>query len=350
MQQNKKCGTCKFFWVRADKAELAVKAPHISQCQPGMPHCLGGQVRGACQIWQERARMGLPMPWSDGPMVESTFSCKLWQPGGPSIKRMGSYNKKKKDKSSGLVSTVGFLVSMVGLGAIVLNSGGANRKEVYMKIVDLPGAPSVYTTMTEFIQNNDPDMVGEYVDLIAQSNVGDIIPLYAFGDFEMGQPTQIIVISQEEYMDNQPQSPYGMGPEFDLMAAGAAYFREEELISMTIQMAKEKLEKIINYVNGRGFLLKPSEEKSREIAQNILERLRFLEQAPDLIRVFEELKTFGPKIWKERPPVPNGCGPEGRFFLGITPQMIDTMVNPLPRKFKLHPTSIRFFLTNGQLR
>lgn len=342
MRQNKKCGNCKFFWVRADKAELAVKAPHISQCQPGMPHCLGGQVRGACQIWQERARMGLPMPWSDGPMVESTFSCKLWQPGGPSIKRMGSYNKKKEEKPSGLVSTVGFGLSMLALGALVVKSGGMNKGEVYMKIVDLPGTPPVYDTLTMFIQNNDPDMVGEYVDLISQSNVGDIIPLYAFGDFEMGQPTQIVIISQEEYMANKP-SPFGMGLDFDMMAAGTTYFRDEKLLSVAIQAAKEKLESIVNYVNGRGFSLKPSEEKSREIAQNILERLRFLELAPDPMEVVQQMKRFGPNIWRERPPIHN----EGRIFLGITPQMIDTMENPLPRNFKLYPTSIRSFLTNG---
>ena len=192
--------------------------------------------------------------------------------------------------------------------------------------------------------SHDPDMVGEYVDLISQSNVGDIIPLYEFGDFQMGQPTQIVIISQEEYMASEPP-PFGMGLDFDLMAAGAAHFREEEELLYVVQRAKEKLESIVNYVNGRGFLLKPSEEKSREIAQNILERLRFLELAPDRIEVVQQLKRFGPNIWRERPPIHN----EGRIFLGITPQMIDTMENPLPRNFKLYPTSIRSFLTNGFL-
>ena len=60
-----------------DEAEIAVHAPHISQCQPGMPHCLGGQVRGSCDVWQERKARGYPMPWSDGPMVESTFFCRF---------------------------------------------------------------------------------------------------------------------------------------------------------------------------------------------------------------------------------------------------------------------------------
>ena len=159
--------------------------------------------------------MGLPMPWSDGPMVESTFSCKLWQPGGPSIKRMGSYNKKKEGKPSSLVNTVGFLISMLGLGAVLLKSGGANKGEVYMKIVRSNDKP-VYTTKTEFIRDNDIDVISEYIDILSDpdTKVGDKIPIYEFGDFEMMMEpsekqeilpyyTYMVVVSETEYMANR---------------------------------------------------------------------------------------------------------------------------------------------------
>ena len=86
-----KCGTCKFFLVKPDEVELAKHAMHIGACQPGV-HCLGGQTRGACAKWQVRIEKGMPMPWGNGPMVESTFSCKLYQPGGPTAGRLGSAN------------------------------------------------------------------------------------------------------------------------------------------------------------------------------------------------------------------------------------------------------------------
>ena len=79
----KKCGTCYWFIVKPDEIAVAQHAPPISECQPGKPHCLGGQVRGACEKWQERAQLGYEMPWGDGPMVESTFGCPLWKAGGP---------------------------------------------------------------------------------------------------------------------------------------------------------------------------------------------------------------------------------------------------------------------------
>ena len=40
------------------------------------------------------------MPWGNGPMVESTFSCKLYQPGGPTPGRLGSVNRGSRVLSS----------------------------------------------------------------------------------------------------------------------------------------------------------------------------------------------------------------------------------------------------------
>ena len=114
IKQDKKCGTCNHFWVKRDEVQLAVHAPHISECQPGKPHCLGGQVRGACDQWEKRMALGLPMPWADGPMVESTFSCKLWQPGGPRVKMMGSYNKIKSKTKANLLILGGIVTSYLG--------------------------------------------------------------------------------------------------------------------------------------------------------------------------------------------------------------------------------------------
>ena len=95
----KKCGNCNNFVLKSrDEVEIAIHAPHISECQPGKPHCLGGQVRGSCTKWQERIDDGLPMPFGPGPMTESTFVCPLWEKGGPRVKAIGSYNK---DSSTG---------------------------------------------------------------------------------------------------------------------------------------------------------------------------------------------------------------------------------------------------------
>jgi hypothetical protein len=122
----KKCGTCYHFIVKPDEIALAQHAPSIAACKPGMPHCLGGQVRGACNIWQERAEKGLPMPWGLGPMTESTFGCKLYEPGGPQPKRAGGFNKKsnKKAKGAGLIAAG---LAVIGL-ATTKTTGSKNKR------------------------------------------------------------------------------------------------------------------------------------------------------------------------------------------------------------------------------
>ena len=67
---------------------LAQVARPESECAPGehtfqgqrVQGCVGGGVRGVCLKWQER---GAP-----NPMVDSTFLCKLYKPGGPTLKGM----------------------------------------------------------------------------------------------------------------------------------------------------------------------------------------------------------------------------------------------------------------------
>lgn len=115
---SKKCGTCIHFYVKPIEVEVAQHAPHISRCQPGMPHCLGGQVRGGCGKWQERAELGLPMPWGDGPMVESTFGCKLYEPGGPSVKMVGSFNTEEKSSGSIPVGPIAVIAGIAAMGAV----------------------------------------------------------------------------------------------------------------------------------------------------------------------------------------------------------------------------------------
>lgn len=87
--QRPKCGTCKFFVVRnPDEAMLAQVARPEAECAPGehtfqgkrIQGCVGGGVRGVCLKWQER---GAP-----NPMVDSTFLCKFYKPGGPTLKGM----------------------------------------------------------------------------------------------------------------------------------------------------------------------------------------------------------------------------------------------------------------------
>jgi len=87
--QRPKCGTCRFFVVRnPDEAMLAQVARPESECAPGehtfqgkrIQGCVGGGVRGVCLKWQER---GAP-----NAMVDSTFLCKLYKPGGPTLKGM----------------------------------------------------------------------------------------------------------------------------------------------------------------------------------------------------------------------------------------------------------------------
>ena len=119
-----KCGTCIHFHVKPPEVEIARQTMHISDCKPGF-NCLGGQVRGSCSQWMQRAEDDLPMPWGEGPMVESTFGCKLWEAGGPSVKMAGSPNKILKGKvmeDSGLV-TMGIAL---GIGIISsLNKKGS---------------------------------------------------------------------------------------------------------------------------------------------------------------------------------------------------------------------------------
>lgn len=120
----RKCGTCVHFFVKPNEIEVAQHAPHISACQPGMPHCLGGQVRGACGLWQERAEKGMPMPLGMGPAIDSTFSCKLWERGGPSVKQIGSFNTDNSEKETvasaigGLASPLAVIAGIVAAGAI----------------------------------------------------------------------------------------------------------------------------------------------------------------------------------------------------------------------------------------
>ena len=119
----RKCGTCVHFFVKPIEVEVAQHAPHISACQPGMPHCLGGQVRGACALWQERAEKGMPMPLGMGPAIDSTFSCKLWERGGPSVKQIGSFNtgntsEQKKGITEHATSPLAIIAGIVALGAV----------------------------------------------------------------------------------------------------------------------------------------------------------------------------------------------------------------------------------------
>jgi len=129
----KKCGTCYHFIVKPDEIALAQHAPSIADCKPGMPHCLGGQVRGACSVWEERAEKGLPMPWGFGAMVESTFSCKLYKPGGPRPRMAGGFNKlKKKTKANAFI--------IAGLAAIGI---ATSRSKAGSKGIDLKRAHQI---------------------------------------------------------------------------------------------------------------------------------------------------------------------------------------------------------------
>ena len=130
-----KCGTCIHFQVRnTHEAEIAKQGMHISDCKPGAPHCMGGQVRGACGVWMQRAENDLPMPWGEGPLVESTFSCELWEPGGPSLKRAGgSFNKLvKRALSEGQKNGLKTIAGVVVIGLISSFTGG--KRHFQMKI------------------------------------------------------------------------------------------------------------------------------------------------------------------------------------------------------------------------
>ena len=87
--QRPKCGTCRFFVVRnRDEVMLAQIARPESECAPGehtfegkrIQGCVGGGVRGICLKWRERG--------AQSQQVDSTFMCKLYQPGGPTIRGM----------------------------------------------------------------------------------------------------------------------------------------------------------------------------------------------------------------------------------------------------------------------
>lgn len=90
MSEHPKCGTCVSFEVRnRDEALLARIAKTEAECRPGewvfrgerKVGCHGGPVRGACLRWEE-----VPLPH---PTVESTFHCRLYEEGGPSVRGMG---------------------------------------------------------------------------------------------------------------------------------------------------------------------------------------------------------------------------------------------------------------------
>ena len=129
--QRPKCGTCKFFVVRnPDEAMLAQVARPEAECAPGehtfqgkrIQGCVGGGVRGMCLKWKER---GAPTP-----QVESTFLCKLYQPGGPTLKGMeasvsGSLSRVPGDDEVGRLSgdsplVAGAIGAAVVAGAIWL--------------------------------------------------------------------------------------------------------------------------------------------------------------------------------------------------------------------------------------
>jgi hypothetical protein len=120
-----KCGTCRFFVVKnPDEAMLAQIARPESECAPGehtfrgqrIQGCVGGGVRGSCLKWRERK--------APNPMVDSTFMCKLYQSGGPTIKGMesqvmGSASRVSGDEDFGGAKADSPLVAL-GLGAAVV--------------------------------------------------------------------------------------------------------------------------------------------------------------------------------------------------------------------------------------
>ena len=85
------------------------------------------------------------MPWGNGPMVESTFSCSLYQPGGPTPGRLGSANTPATQgdpppsefletaveafRSPGAAMTFG-VVGLMAFGAVLLGQRRWDREEV----------------------------------------------------------------------------------------------------------------------------------------------------------------------------------------------------------------------------
>ena len=140
MSDRPKCGTCQFFEVRNEtEVQLAQIARDESECAPGeytfrgerKIGCVGGAVRGACQRWQE-----VPLPH---PTVDSTFVCRLYQPGGPVIRgmaavraAMGSMNRKKSGEPGGdLLGLNGAALTLITVGAVALAAVVRDRLDLW---------------------------------------------------------------------------------------------------------------------------------------------------------------------------------------------------------------------------
>ena len=148
----RKCGNCFNFVLKSrDEIDIAIHAPHISQCQPGLPHCLGGQVRGSCTKWEERAEKGYPMPWGDGPMVESTFFCRLWEKGGPRVKAIGSYNVRPNGKSDLSIKAILSLV-LPSFALFQQAKGSPNQLDEYEQWLEVEKADTI-----EYLNEQDID-------------------------------------------------------------------------------------------------------------------------------------------------------------------------------------------------
>jgi hypothetical protein len=77
--------------------------------------------------------------------------------------------------------------------------GQRNHQQVYLRIDE--NGSSVYTTLQDFIEANDEDVVAELYHRLTQLKLGDKIPVYNVGDMEYGSPTLIVRISVKEYKD-----------------------------------------------------------------------------------------------------------------------------------------------------
>lgn len=138
MSERPKCGTCQFFEVRNEtEAQLAQIARDESECAPGeytfrgerKIGCVGGAVRGACLRWQE-----VPLPH---PTVNSTFVCRLYEPGGPVIRgmaavkaAMGAMNRQGgKVKEAGMWT--GASLTLATVGAIALAAAFKERWDLW---------------------------------------------------------------------------------------------------------------------------------------------------------------------------------------------------------------------------
>jgi hypothetical protein len=113
-QAGSKCGNCRFFVARnVEEAKLATYAKNEAECAPGewvfagkrKVGCHGGPVYGQCAKWRERG--------ASSPRVASTFWCKLWQAGGPTLRRAGGSVNRPAEVLSEAVTPV-----RVTLGAV----------------------------------------------------------------------------------------------------------------------------------------------------------------------------------------------------------------------------------------